>query len=100
MSNIVWNAENGWHDGPEVKVGLDQRGRICFTPTDERAKRLGMVHGYHAAQNVDAPLLTVDLQMQGSRAAADMFPRDAKANHAYFTGWLIGLDLFTEEEGE
>lgn len=28
MSKIVWDAENGWHDGPEVTVGLDESGRL------------------------------------------------------------------------
>lgn len=62
----------------------------------KRARRLGMVHGYRAASDIDAPS-DVDLQMQGSRAAQDTFPRDAMANHAYFTGWLVGMDLYAEE---
>jgi hypothetical protein len=31
MSNIVWTAEDGWHDGPAARVALD-RGRIRAVP--------------------------------------------------------------------
>lgn len=30
MSSVVWNAANGWHDGPKVGVALDDRGRIAI----------------------------------------------------------------------
>ncbi len=33
MSNIVWDAENGWHDGPEVTVSA-ANGRIVVTPVN------------------------------------------------------------------
>lgn len=28
MSKLVWDAEHGWHDGPEVTVTLDDHGRL------------------------------------------------------------------------
>ena len=28
MGNIVWSAEKSWHDGPEVSVSVDERGRL------------------------------------------------------------------------
>jgi hypothetical protein len=28
MSNIVWDAENGWHDGPEAIVIVDNTAKI------------------------------------------------------------------------
>lgn len=28
MSNVVWNAENGWHDGHAATLELDTAGRI------------------------------------------------------------------------
>ena len=28
MSNVVWSAEHGWHDGPEVAVRLGSAGRL------------------------------------------------------------------------
>lgn len=33
MSNIVWSAEHGWHDGPETIVTVED-GRIISTPND------------------------------------------------------------------
>lgn len=35
MSNRVWDAENGWHDGVEVTVKLDESGRIVTEPGGE-----------------------------------------------------------------
>jgi len=29
MSRVVWDAENGWHDGPTVRVAVDERGRLA-----------------------------------------------------------------------
>ena len=29
MSNIVWSATDGWHDGPEVSLELDSAGRLA-----------------------------------------------------------------------
>lgn len=34
MSNVVWDAENGWHDGSEVDVVLDESGRIVSVPVE------------------------------------------------------------------
>lgn len=31
MSNTVWDAEKGWHDGPEVSVAVDASGKIVAT---------------------------------------------------------------------
>lgn len=33
MSNIVWSAENGWHNGPAATIAIDDRGRITATAT-------------------------------------------------------------------
>ena len=39
MSNRVWDAELGWHDGPEVGIELDDKGRIVETwPEEDRVK--------------------------------------------------------------
>jgi hypothetical protein len=32
MSNTVWDAGSGWHDGQEVDVQLDSGGRITTAP--------------------------------------------------------------------
>jgi hypothetical protein len=31
MSNTVWSADKGWHDGPETEVSVDGAGRITAT---------------------------------------------------------------------
>jgi hypothetical protein len=33
MSNVVWSEDEGWHDGPEVSVSLDQEGRMRTNET-------------------------------------------------------------------
>jgi hypothetical protein len=32
MSNIVWTAEAGWHDGESVEVAVDEAGHIVAVP--------------------------------------------------------------------
>lgn len=34
MSNIVWSADKGWHDGPEATVSLDLHGRLVVEPDE------------------------------------------------------------------
>ena len=41
MSNIVWNSERGWHDGPEIdnaevarRLGIPERNCTMKTPTE------------------------------------------------------------------
>jgi hypothetical protein len=36
MSQIVWNADKGWHDDGEiVNVSLDEKGRLTSSPIHE-----------------------------------------------------------------
>jgi len=41
MSNIVWDAVNGWHDGQRVAVSLE-RGRIVATPMPVSKSEISM----------------------------------------------------------
>lgn len=65
MSNEVWNARDGWHDGAARGVGVDERGRLESWPLSEeesdeeeaekeeaeaRARILGTEHGIQGAE--------------------------------------------------
>lgn len=32
MSNTIWSAESGWHNGPEAVLSVDGAGRIRSRP--------------------------------------------------------------------
>ena len=57
MSNVVWDAVNGWHDGQRVAVSLE-RGRITTTPDyshlDALQSRLGHERARWNAAKTDA----------------------------------------------
>lgn len=42
-SNVVWSADNGWHDGPAATVDVDDHGRIVSTPVAEDAAQTEIV---------------------------------------------------------
>jgi len=42
--NVVWSRDRGWHDGPEVDLTLDDKGRIKADP-----KRASITAAIHAA---------------------------------------------------
>lgn len=40
MSNVIWSATKGWHDGPEVKVQIVKAVR----PSRDRARTFARIH--------------------------------------------------------
>ncbi len=67
MSNTVWDADKGWHDGAEVSVSLDSAGRIQSVP-------LGSVEMCHITSETDGALIVSWPDALGQRTNAILRP--------------------------
>jgi hypothetical protein len=102
MSNTVWSADKGWHDGPEVRVGLDDKDRLVTAPVTTYGRKSYAISGYAYQADLictDCARAAAAFALAAPGEAAFMGrPTDGDNTEAFLDRWAasVGIDRMDE----